>query len=317
MVGKKIKPAVVVLIALTVLAGCAVYIMAALNNIGTISFERMFKVKYPLSFSMGDYGTAVKPEGKTICVSLFVDVRSSSWNEEDHYKKDKCLEQLITATDWITEKAACYGKNVEYICNWKQYSDLYFEVPNIKSDYGFHLRENDGYNRLWDYINNNVPSEELLAKYNAENIIYMTYYSVAVESIPAFSMDCYFDENYSYDTVYLPTAYTYMEISATVVAHEILHLYGAPDWYKALTEGIMTYNVTEETVQYMIDNYPNDIMLRTFDSETGKAFEGGVNGEISDLTAYYIGLIEETPQQVYDLGLDLSQHDPRRVPYCN
>ncbi len=306
------KKRLLIIVSIALIIASAAYIIFSLDHIGVISLERAFKVKYPLSFYMGENGTAYKPEGKTICVSLFVDLDDHKWQENDNEKIEKCYDNLGMATAWITEQAEKYGKNAEFICDWKKYPELYQKVGSVGKDYGFRLRENDGYNLLWDHLNNNVPSAELLEKFDADNIIYITYFNLAGgDSMPAFAKDCYFDPEFSYEMICMPQSYRGCEETATTMAHEILHLFGAPDWYKGGDDPIF-YGVGRECIDYMSENYPNDIMVRSADYKNGKPFYGDVNGEISEMTAYYVGLIDEAPSAVYDFNLDLSQHDPNR-----
>lgn len=308
--------------AVAVIVAAAVYMLFALDNIGVFPWRyyisRAMKVKYPLSFSMGEHGTAEKLEGKTVCVSLLVDLDYDKWFDEDgdEAKVMKCLENLGLATEWLSEQAADYGKTAEFIYDWEQYPQLYYEVGNVSNRFDYFLRENDGYNLLWDYVNNNVPSQELVDSFGADNIIYITYFDMDEYSATlAFAKDCYFDTQFSYDMAFFPLYSKGMEQTATTLAHEIMHLYGAPDWYQAYPDEPTGYCMTKGCVEYMKQNFADDIMLYTFDRETETPFYGKVHGEISEMTAYYVGLTDEAPQAVYDFGIDLSQHDPNRPPY--
>ena len=306
-----------IIIAIVVFLGALVYMVFALENLGVFSFEALLKKKYDLSFYVGEHGTAVKPEGNTVCVSVFVDISDGSWHDEeaDVQKKDMHLEYLGMATEWISARAEDYGKNADFIYDWKQHPELYHEVTMPYAFYNDTLRVNTGYNLLWDYINNEIPSALLLEQYDADNIIYMTYYDVAeYNSMPAFAKDCYFDPEFSYEACYIPMAYSGTVIAPTVVAHEILHLFGAPDLYKSGSDPEF-FNVSSDYVNYAAEQYPKDIMVYTLDLSTGEALLGEIKSTLSDVTAYYIGWLDEAPQDVAEFGLDLSQHDPLRPKY--
>ena len=306
------KKRLLVITAIALIIASAAYILITLENAEVFSLSRVFKVKYPLSFYMGENGTADKPEGKTVCVSLFVDLDEHKWDDEDNEKIEKWYDNLGMATDWITEQASNYGKTAEFVFDWKNNPELYYEVGSVGKIYGLFLRENDGYNLLWDYVNNNVPSAELLEEFDADNIIYITYFDINEgNSALACAKDCYFDPNYSYEIVYMPLGQNGFEYTASTLAHEILHLFGAPDWYKGGYDPEF-FGVGDSCINYMRENFPNDIMVRTYDHELKEPFYGEVNGEISEMTAYYVGLIDEAPSAVYDFNLDLSQHDPDR-----
>lgn len=314
-----------VIISAVVIIAVAVYLIVALDGMGislsrSIShfLQRAFKPKYPLSFSIGDKGTADSIEGRTVVVSVFADLEHDKWDDElKGEAPDKVLGFVSMATDWISEKAAEYGVSAEYIYDWHEHPELRYDSGKIGESYRIDLRTNDGYNSLWDYINNDIPSEELVNAFDADNILYIVFFNVSGgNSVPAFAKDCFFDTEFQYDMVFFPLQSGGLEMTATTLTHEMLHLYGAPDWYKALESGEeLTFGVSADCVDYIRENYPDDIMYRTFDKETLTPFYGDVNGGLSDITAYYVGLLDEAPSAVREYGLDLSTHDPLRQAY--
>ena len=69
---------------------------------------------------------------------------------------------------------------------------------------------------------------------------------------------------YEYSCLYKTDAYTDGEAeSPATYAHEILHLFGAPDLY----EGSSDPYVDEALVSYVADTYPGDIMLSTYEDD--------------------------------------------------
>lgn len=304
------KRKLLVIGSVAVIAAAAVYILFTVNNYYPL--WKVFKRQYPLSFYKSDYGTAENLDGKTVCVSLYMNGENQTWKGYDDLK-EKYRENLGMAVSWLTDRAGDYGKSADFIWDWEQYPELCFEVEDSRLDYDFYYDNNDGYNLLWDFMNNDVPSAELLEKFGADNIIYIAFFNTPVSAgMLSYAQDCYFNREYSYDAVFLSAGNSGHEATATTLAHEILHLFGLPDFYKQGPSGSCLYGVNAEMVEYMAENYPEDIMVRTFDHENDQSYYGEVNGILSPVTAYYAGLTDEVPQAVIDSGVDLSSHDPNR-----
>lgn len=78
--------------------------------------------------------------------------------------------------------------------------------------------------------------------------------------------------------------------SVSVYAHELLHLFGAVDLYKPLAED----GVTRELVRYVERNDPSELMLTTYEPDDSLN-HSGISQNLSDLTRYCVGLIDDTP----------------------
>ena len=59
------------------LIAAAVYVLISVNNYYPL--WKVFKIKYPLNYYRGDYGTAENLDGKTVCVSLYINGESQTW----------------------------------------------------------------------------------------------------------------------------------------------------------------------------------------------------------------------------------------------
>lgn len=309
-IGGQMKRKYLVIGSAAVLTAAAVYLVFSINR-----YYPLFKapeVHYPPSFYKSDYGTAENLDGKTVCVSLYINGENQTWKGHDDLK-DKYRGELGMAVSWLADRAGEYGKSAEFVWDWEQYPELYFDVDDSRLEYSIYLDENHGDNLLWNFMDNNVPAAELLEKFGADNIIYIAFFNTPSDmSAISYAQDCYFNREYSYDTVYLSAGNSGHEATASTIAHEILHLYGLPDFYKQGPSGTALYGVNAEMVEYMAENYPDDIMVRTFDHENDQPYYGEVNGIMSPVTAYYAGLTDEVPQAVIDFGIDLSFHDPNR-----
>lgn len=313
-----LKKWLVVIISVVVLlcsAGLSIYFM---DSRGLISIEEMLMPPIDARYKQGALGTAESLDGKTVCVSIYVDLKDCKWDLDgnDKARRGENLRQLKAATDWISEKAGEYGKNAEFVVDCEQYPELFYRFTWEEASYSLKLRDSFKRNELWRFIDGEIDAAALIERFDADNIIFVTYYNTDRETggkSTAFSKDCYFDRGFSYETVFLPVYYGHdLEMVETVVAHEILHLFGAPDWYKAGNGSPEFFGITLEMCHYMRDNYPQDIMFSTWDVKSRKPLYGEIDRELSDITAYYLGLIDEPPAEFAEFGLDLSEHDPNR-----
>lgn len=304
----------IIIIAAAVLV-LAVYVAIMLNNYGVISFERIFKKQYDLSFSMGEHGTAGIAEGNTVLVSVFVTADGMAWDEtEDAELIEQQRENIAVAAEWLTEQAELYGKEFTFVYDWEEDAQLRYYAELKRSMLYIGGNINDGYNYLWDYINNEIPSQQLVDRYEAANIVYLVFYNTDNGNcIPPFTEDTNFSPESSYDIVMLPTVYSegIQHLSPPVIAHEILHTFGAPDLYRTGTY-VNQYGMNSEFMQYCEENYANEIMLHTYDKEQLMMYFGYIPMEITEVTAYYIGWLDEMPEILDEYGLHYSQHDPQR-----
>ena len=75
---------------------------------------------------------------------------------------------------------------------------------------------------------------------------------------------------YEYSCLYKTDAYTDGEPeSPATFAHEILHLFGAPDFY----EGSSDPYVDAALTAYVEETYPDDIMLSTYEADGTSRFD--------------------------------------------
>ena len=104
-----------------------------------------------------------------------------------------------------------------------------------------------------------------------------------------------------YETIYLTMGYFDGQpqyVNPSTVAHEILHAFGASDLYQNTD---YLYNISQEYIDFINENELNDIMRCP---ETGDAGNyDSINSEISDITAYYVGLADSS-ETVDQWGFD-------------
>ena len=255
---------------LAVLISCSMYndCVAAENDISSENTWTLGDLGHPRSsFALG---SARHLEGKNVVVSLFANSPDSKWDDDE---KERMLKQLKTACEYIEDTASSYGKHVEMIYDWSEED----KADLIESGYVFWRISSTPMNKqeahldakISTWLNNYVDYEALLKEYDADNIFLIVYldtggrpYAITYDGIdnPSESLIMYSGQN--------PAA----------VAHEILHLYGAHDFYEGA-------EYTDDAVRYLTEKYPNDIMLRT---------DGGseIPNEVGELTAYHLGWVD-------------------------
>ena len=251
-------------------------------------------------------GSAKVLDGKTVVISIFADDYLSSWdfeNEEDIATRDTTLENLGIALDFLSENSRKWGKNAEFVYDWKENSDLSCQrsVPLEASNFEF--KTSNYFSKIIDIT---IDDEALLEKYDAENIIYLYLFNTDFGHESTAQAFPYFGKSstiYYHETIGLPLKNGDQSISATVYAHEILHLFGAPDYYKSNS----TFGVTDEYIEYCRENHPKELMLTARD-ENKKYVHGEITAEINEITAYYIGWTDYS-REVEDFGLPKSVHD--------
>ena len=166
------------------------------------------------------------------------------------------MQRTQLAVDWITEQAAGYEAAVNLICD----------------------RSADGSDSTLtrSYL---VQSAMQGGENSEESSAFLDEMDTLCASLAA-------------DCLYKTDAYTDGEAeSPATYAHEILHLFGAPDLY----EGSSDPYVDEALVSYVADTYPGDIMLSTYEDDGSSRFDA-ITKEISPLTAYCLGLADTCPE---------------------
>lgn len=241
----------------------------------------------PDNWGTSPTGSARYLDGTTILVSLFIEDSNSSWTAE---KKDIVMSKMDLAADFLVSEGNTYGKTVNLIYNIHEHPDLeytvsYPETINDSNRTSFRLLD-----YITEYIDTNIPTQELLSAYNVDSIAYMCFLD---KSGVSYTFPYYEGDS---DIYYYETCYMFLKCDGdyeppAVYAHEMLHLFGARDLYSTnKSDGI-----TKEFVQHIENDYPNEIMLTTYD-ENGHNVQDYVSNDITDITAYFIGWLDEIPE---------------------
>lgn len=272
---------------------------------------------YPFDTSIG---SAKELSGKIAIVSMFINDRSSSWdfeNSEDLETVQTIMNNLKVASEYLEQVSSDYGHNVDFIYDWNEYNELFYNF-SVNSDYTvLGQSQDDPYaddsqyssdymnfdNIMWDAISNNVPTADVLSKTGAKQVVYMAYYNTPDSNTARSCARNFYDGmEYPYEVCYILIKENGITEPPACFAHEILHTFGAPDLYYA-----GDYGITQEYVDYVESTRLNDLMRVDYDPDTYQYSYDSITNEITDITAYYIGLTDYS-ETVNEWGFEKSQH---------
>ena len=253
-------------------------------------------------------GTADALEGKIVVMSVFLNDNTTSWNfesGEDLEAVKKLSGNMGLAMDWIKEQGKKYGKDIEFIYNWDTDNELFYAI-DIDCDFS---KGEAHYAEVKTLIDENLreASDVLLDKYKTETIVYAMYLNensdtnMVCQAMPYYGTELGY--NMPYEAICLTNWVYGAEQGPATYAHEILHVFGAPDYYIADKQG-ENHGITQEFVDYCESNdMINEIMFSTYDPYSGTIPMDKVTNDLSDLTAYYVGWIDECPM-IEEFGLE-------------
>ena len=280
---------------------CALLTAGALVLTSCSSAREEIPVREPVSdyhkrsgsYEVG-HGSAGKLQGRTVVISLFASDPQYEWTYDDD---DKCSisdirDYLNIAAVYLQDAAASYGGKVWFTTDFIDDPDLMYNVTldevitTIEAVDSCHIQD-----QAWEFIEENIDEDGIRDRYRADNIVYMmflntdrrtTAVSCTVPWYPYSESDAevVFLFNYDYGQVNPPAVY----------AHEILHTFGAPDLYYCDTE----YGMSAAFLDYVESDLSNEIMYTCSDPVSGNYRYDAIVNEMSDLTAYYVGIIDHS-----------------------
>ena len=211
-------------------------------------------------------GTAGVLKGRCVAVNLFCNTPGNSWTE---LEKSERIKQLNKACTFIEKQARTFGNDTEFVYNDSE-KGMWAEVrfcSEITSGEDFE-KALDGKIKCWSkYL---IPYEKLYREYEADSVFIIVHFKELG--------NCY---AISYDGEDIPeeALVIYRDSTEAELAHEILHLYGAHDFYRGA-------EYSDDVVKYLSGVYPSEIMLRpSWKIE---------NNMISSLTAYHVGWLHDS-----------------------
>lgn len=238
------------------------------------------------------YGSAGLVGWPSVLVSLYLDERDGEgWDEQEIART---RQTLAVAVDWIAAQCEAY------------HASPTIHYDDGTADSGLFLRatyegrfaggqESDEGDAFYDAVDDlcaQVDTEALAQRYGTDSIGFLVFLPVAGN---AFSIVHYFEDGddyypeycclYQYDAWEAPGTWD----EPAVYAHEILHLFGAPDLY----EGSRDAYVTPELAAYVEQNWPDALMRDTYSAD-GAHFDR-IAKTLCPLTAYRLGLCATWP----------------------
>lgn len=297
--ARKFLPLTAALLAAAVLAGCAVRALPVANmpsvephgpteQLPNYDFGFGSQGAPELSANQQLYGSAGLLAWPSVLVSLYLnEAGGATWT-------DGMIEQsranLAVAVDWITTQAARYnaapkiayddGSEDSPLCYTYTYDGSF-----IGGDAGSESNE------LYDYLDalcETLDTDALHKQYGTSSVGFLVFLPV---SGCAFTMVHYQEDAssfyyeysclYAYDVFSGPTVFD----SPSVYAHEILHLFGAPDLYEGSQDGFASPELTD----YVLQTWPDAIMYDTYGADDSIDYTR-IDRALCPLTAYRLGL---------------------------
>ncbi len=273
-------------------------------------------------------GNAGELDGKIVVYSIFANGPDYSWDfsqSPDRATRDKILNDMSQALEWITKQAAKYGRNVEFLYDWNADPELAVESTSefpmaysSRKAYEESIEEGKLVTTDQLFAKQRIAfslanAKDLREKYGADGVVYMFYVNTDFSNTVVPHAVPYWPDILRWsvkvrDLVELATMHMHFTdkrvagsgqkrtIGATSYAHEILHLFGAPDLYEANDV------IPQAYVDHLDAAGSNDIMYGGYDDDGPMS-----KASMSELTAYYLGLTDYC-EDVKKYGLPESQH---------
>jgi len=238
-------------------------------------------------------GSASLITDKTVIVSIFVDEPENVW---DTNSKDVAYDIWCKAYNDLSKiLMEEYDTSIDLVYDWKVNPDLLYAAkanediaPNVEG------KDKEAYmDALEDEWISQVDYRSLLLKYDATSICFL--YLINHEGVSYSSQHFIEDDMDTWNEgclLYLQDYYsdTYEYETPTVYAHELLHVFGAEDFYSsAKVFSTSTYNKLKKLCS-------DDIMYTQYDMINGvyTTYSDGIHGTISPVTAYLLGIYDES-----------------------
>lgn len=241
------------------------------------------------------YGSVALLEQPTVLVSVYLNemATGSIWTEE---AKKETRQSVAMAVDWITQQAGQYGVTPQLYYDDGETSDLshsYSLKARLRG--GIDSEESNAFLDEMDDLCATLDTQALHEKYGTDQVGFLLFLPASGTS---FTMAHYADDGaafyHEYCCLYRYDAYspgTEAESPATY-AHEMLHLFGAPDLYRGSSDPYVDSALTA----YVEQTYPEEIMLSTYAADGSNVYTS-IDKILSPLTAYCLGLTDTCPER--------------------
>lgn len=266
-----------------------------------------FSKDYPFDTSLG---SAKELEGNIAIISVFVNDAATCWDFEN--SADQEMESLIyndlkIATEYLEGVAKDYGRDMDMMYDWGEHPELAYEIT-LNEDYCAWRNDDTNFEdldfKIWELVDQEVPTAEVLQKTNCSQAVYMLYFNTpSSNTVTSCTRNYYEGMPYPYEMCYMFMNCEGYKEPPACFAHEILHTFGAVDLYMATEYDGMT----QDYVDYAANARTNDIMRVCEDPKTGVYVYDSIKNDVTEITAYYVGLTDHS-KEVDEWGLGRSQH---------
>lgn len=229
---------------------------------------------------------------RTIVYSIFVNEEEDVWTQNE---KDYMLRTCTIAYDFLKKELKDkYDTDVDLVYDWKVNPDLSHEVRIFEEIPAYVTSKEESHiDELEDGWIADLDISSLLQKYEAQSIAFL--YFIPHEGCSYSSMHFLADGPETWNEgclLYLEDMYspTFEYETPTVFAHELLHLFGAEDYYPSAEV------FSKQTYSTLASICENDLMYQTFATIDGvyTTFPDEVYNEITPVTAYLLGIYDES-----------------------
>lgn len=232
------------------------------------------------------YGSAGLLAWPCVLYSVYLEQPGGpGWTEEEIARSQ---EYLDIAVAWIEEQAAAYGASPRLYHGGEDLVTVLGYDPGFVG--GEDSDEGQQFYEDMDQMCGSLRTGQLAETYGTTNVGFLVFLPVAGCS---FTMVHYLEDGGYYFNEYccLYKENVFFDAGTfdgpAVYAHEILHLFGAPDLY----DGSSDLFVSEELVDYVAATWPDAIMMDTYTAQ-GDLLYDSIPKSISPLTAYRLGLCD-------------------------
>ena len=240
---------------------------------------------------MDTRGSSGAAEGRVVLVSLFYDGKKD-WGDD---MRAEAGSNTDVATQFIESSAAEYGKNIEFVYDTSAGSDLNYDMDLDDVYIPSNIQDVQGWGDLVQavdkFITNKVDSDALKDEDVATGIVYAVFLNDE-GTCCAFPYYAGVTRNSFNEMCFLYYNARDGKVGPSVYAHEMLHLFGARDLYKESVED----GTTTDLVRYTMLNFPDELMLYAEDSFGSGISQGFVSNTISEITAYFVGWLDDIPE---------------------
>jgi len=227
-------------------------------------------------------GSAKKLEGRVYLLEVWLTETGTQWN----YNEMCTLQSHINeATGWMERLAAQYGKSVEFVCGTyagDSYKGIQMRgLPRSYAEAAENTQLLTKALQIIGYYDNMQCYKALCDDYDCQGVLVLVMinnpgWSCANNFSVGHAMYGY--ENYFLENAYIFTKSAGVPTSSQVIAHEMMHMFGAWDMYGG--------QVSEQAGQWASQNYPNEIMLQV-SSPLSRMYVSPLNAWLTGLSNDY------------------------------